>query len=60
MAGERKDSREMQAAMRAAHLITEAMDLLDAHGVSPNASANLALAQQELRDLISRGSADPV
>jgi hypothetical protein len=36
---------------RALELVTEAMDLLDAHGVKPKAASYLALAQQELRTL---------
>ena len=34
---------------RALELLTEAMDLIDAHGVDPEAAAYLAMAQQQLR-----------
>ena len=47
MAGQRKYSSE--TLVRVLSLITEAMDLLDATGISPPAAAHLALAQQELR-----------
>lgn len=48
-----------RAAIRAAALVTEAMDLLDAHGVAPDAAAHLALAQQQLRQLVSP-TANPI
>lgn len=37
---------------RAAKLVSEAMDLLDGHGVAPEVAAQLALAQQQLRQLL--------
>ena len=43
------------AIRRALTLVTEAMDLLDAFDGPPDAAANLALAQQRLRDFFSRG-----
>ena len=49
MAGERKRGTKQQAKSRALSLITEAMDLVDAYDISPEASAHLALAQQEIR-----------
>jgi hypothetical protein len=45
----REKANESKVARRALELVTEAMDLLDAHGVLPNAAAHLAMAQQELR-----------
>jgi hypothetical protein len=53
MAGERDESVSAKAARRALSLITEAMDLLDAHGVDPDASAYLAIAQQRLRHTVA-------
>lgn len=50
MAGSRKDTPE-RLLDRVLSLVTEAMDLLDASGASPEAAAHLALAQQELRQL---------
>lgn len=49
-----KKVRPIDAARRAAALVTEAMDLLDAHGGSPVAAAHLALAQQKLREDLSK------
>jgi hypothetical protein len=48
MAGQRNDS-QAKVLKRALLLVTEAMDLLDAHGASPEATAHLAMAQQKLR-----------
>ena len=48
MAGQRNQPNE-KVIGRALELVTEAMDVLDGHGVAPSASAHLALAQQELR-----------
>ena len=42
-------SRDSEAVKRALLLITEAMDLLDAHNGPPEAAAHLDLAQQILR-----------
>ena len=53
MAGSRGDEIKRTAAKRAALLVTEAMDLLDAHGVAPKAAAHFAMGQQELRDLLN-------
>ena len=50
MAGKRNDNSE-RLINRVLSLVTEAMDLLDASGASPEAAAHLALAQQELRRL---------
>lgn len=35
---------------RALELVTEAMDLLDAHGASPHGAAHLAMARQAIED----------
>jgi hypothetical protein len=51
MAGER-DGTQGKAIQRALQLVTEAMDLLDAHGAVPDAAAHLALAQQQLRSAL--------
>jgi hypothetical protein len=54
MTGKRRQS---PVIMRTLSLVTEAMDLLDAHGEAPDAAAHLALAQQVLRkSLIGTGS----
>jgi len=42
------------AISRAIALVTEAMDLLDAHEGPPDAAAHLALAQQLLRQAIQK------
>jgi len=52
MAGEESDDRQTKAVYRAAMLVTEAMDLLDAHGGPPEASAHLDLALVSLRQAI--------
>lgn len=44
------------ADIRALALISEALDLLDAHGGSPQAAAHIALAQQDLRQAIAKRS----
>lgn len=49
MAGKRDGVRHEKVLRRALQLATEAMDLLDGHGCSPEAAAYLALAQQHLR-----------
>jgi len=49
MAGKRDDDDSDRLTRRVLSLVTEAMDLLDAHGLSPEAAAYLALAQQKLR-----------
>jgi len=38
---------------RALELVTEAMDLLDAHGALPDEAAHLALVQQRLRQALA-------
>lgn len=48
MAGKRMQERP-DAVRRAQALITEALDLLDAHGGANPAAAHLALALEELR-----------
>jgi hypothetical protein len=50
MAGEANDDRQVKICERATALVTEALDLLDAHGSSPEAAAHLAMAQQKLRE----------
>jgi hypothetical protein len=42
------------AVKRALALVTEAMDLLDAHVGPPDAAAHLELAQQKLREELSK------
>lgn len=49
MSGSRNSVPHEQVVRRALQLITEAMDLLDAHGTDPQAAAHLAMAQQSLR-----------
>jgi len=49
MAGEESDDRQATVVRRAATLVTEAMDLLDAHGGAPDAAAHLDLALASLR-----------
>ena len=59
MAGQRDGTHATNVQMRALLLVTEAMDLLDAHEVSPEASAHLAMAQQMLRQATwTRGKSD--
>ena len=55
MAGQRNGSHRAKVIRRALFLVTEAMDLLDAHGIQPDASAHLAMAQQALREASSTG-----
>jgi hypothetical protein len=52
MAGKRDDDDSDRLTKRILTLVTEAMDLLDASGLSPETAAYLALAQQNLRQLI--------
>ena len=52
MTGSRTSKESTHAAQRAVALVTEAMDLLDAHGVAPDAAAHLAMAQQQLRQIL--------
>jgi hypothetical protein len=42
------------AIRRALMLVTEAMDILDGHAGPPDAAAHLALAQQTLREELSK------
>lgn len=49
MAGKRNVGSDVR--IRVLSLITEAMDLLDANGISPEAAAYLAMAKQELHQL---------
>jgi len=51
MAGERNDASVTKVRTRVLVLITEAMDLLDAHGIAPQGAAYLAMAQQEVRQV---------
>ena len=41
------------AVRRALELITEAMDVLDAHDGPPDAAAHLSLAQERLRETVA-------
>ena len=58
MAGEESDDLQAKAVLRAAMLVTEAMDLLDAHGGSPEAAAHLDLALASLRQALNGSSAE--
>lgn len=49
-----KDGVSQKAILLASSLIAQALDLLDAHGGPPNASAYLALALDELRGTADR------
>jgi hypothetical protein len=42
------------AIKRSLALVTEAMDLLDAHDGPPDAAAHLAFAQQRLREVVAK------
>lgn len=55
MAAENDRQRVLERARR---LITEAMDLLDAHDGCPSAATHLALALDELRSAADRGRQD--
>ena len=48
----RQNARSLRAIGRALKLITEAMDLLDAHGGPPDAAAHLSLAQDKLKQFV--------
>jgi hypothetical protein len=48
----RQNARSLRAIGRALKLITEAMDLLDAHGGPPDAAAHLSLAQDRLKQFV--------
>lgn len=47
------------AIKRSLALVTEAMDLLDAHSGPPDAAAHLALAQQRLREIAAEHDSLP-
>jgi hypothetical protein len=49
VAGER-DEKQDKALRQAAELVTQAMDLLDAHGASPISAAHLAIALKNIKD----------
>ena len=48
----RQSARSLRAFDRALKLVTEAMDILDAHGGPPEAAAHLSLAQDRLRQVV--------
>jgi hypothetical protein len=52
MSGERKKATDLEAASHVLRLVTEGMDVLHGHGTTPEAAANLALAQQQLREFV--------
>jgi hypothetical protein len=52
MTGQRNEIRS-KAILRALKLITEAMELIDAHDGPPEVAAQLAFAQQRLRQSIA-------
>jgi hypothetical protein len=52
MASERTEA-QTKAIRRALELVTEAMDLLDAHHAAPDPAAHLAFAQQHLRQALA-------
>lgn len=52
MAAESKEARRKAAIKRALALLTEAMDLLDAHGGPAEGAAYLQLAQQKLCEAV--------
>lgn len=56
MAGQRDEPQQSIALKRALALVTEAMDLLDAHGAAPDAAMHLAMAQQRMRQALSSQS----
>jgi hypothetical protein len=53
MAGQRSEAQRLRPIRRALELVTEAMDLLDAHGSAPDTVAHLAFAQQQLRQALT-------
>ena len=55
MTGDSDKGRQAAATKRAQALVAEALDLVDAHRGSPEASAHLELALQELRKANSKG-----
>jgi hypothetical protein len=52
MAGQRNQARPERVIARVLSLATEGMDLLDAHGLLPEAAAHFALAQEILRKAV--------
>ena len=52
MTSSRNDTHD-KAAKRALSLVTEAMDLVDAHDLGPDIGMHLAMAQQRLRQLVA-------
>lgn len=50
----REQANGMKVIRRALELVTEAMDLLDAHGQLPEAAAQLAVVQQHMRQALVR------
>lgn len=59
MAGERNPL-HVKVVARALALVTETMDMLDAHGSSPEAAVHLALAQEQLRRNLQQLSGPPL
>lgn len=56
MAGQDEESPRTDAIRRAIERVTEALDILDAHGGSAEAAAHLDLALQKLREAIGNKS----
>lgn len=54
MAHKSDDAHRKSAIKRALSLVTEAMDVIDAHGGPPDAAVHLELAQQKLREELTR------
>ena len=54
MAHESDDARRKSAVKRALTLVTEAMDIIDAHSGPPEAAVHLELAQQKLREELAK------
>lgn len=50
MADDNQQERQANALRRAAALVTEAMDVLDAHGLSPISAAYLAIALKAIQE----------
>ena len=49
----RQEADRTKVLIRALKLVTEAMDLLDAHGLLPDTAAHLAMAQQQMRQSLA-------
>lgn len=56
MAGQDDENRRTHAIRRAIERVTEALDILDAHGGPAEAAAHLDLALQKLREAIGKKS----